>query len=92
MRPERLDPGWTRYPDTILVFGGSRRRAPLRVDLRVPIGARTRRAFIDLGLDQSFAVLTAYDPRGRDLNPAENRQRNETLAAELRRRGRRVFG
>lgn len=91
MHPERLDPDWARYPDTVLLFdqsgtGGAGAGARLHVDLRAPIYAVLRQAFRALGLSDSFAVLTAYDPRGRDLGPRENRQRAEKLESELRRR------
>jgi hypothetical protein len=90
--PERLDPDWTRYPNTILVFDGSSvdsgaPGAELRVDLRVPIGAAARRALATLGLREPFAVLTAYDPQGRDLDPGENQRRADVLESELRQRG-----
>jgi hypothetical protein len=92
LHPERLDPDWAHYPDTVLVFdqsdlGVAAAGTSLRVDLRAPISEATRRAFAALGLSDSFAVLTAYDPKGRDLDPSENRRRAEELETQLRRRG-----
>jgi hypothetical protein len=91
MHPERLDPDWAHYPDTVLVFdrsepGLAEAETGLRVDLRAPISEAVRQAFAALGLSDSFAVLTAYDPKGRDLDPTENRSRAEQLETELRRR------
>jgi hypothetical protein len=90
--PERLDPNWSRYPNTVLVFDRSSvdsraEGTELRVDLRVPVSAAARRAFAALGLSEPFAVLTADDPRGRDLDPGENRRRADVLESELRQRG-----
>ena len=90
--PERLDPDWARYPETVLVFersdaGDGRSETALRVDLRAPVREEVRAALSALGLGRSFAVLTAYDPKGRDLDPGENRKRAERLETELGRRG-----
>jgi hypothetical protein len=88
---KRLDPDWAHYPNTVLVFDRSEVDSKavgtgLRVDLRAPISEAVRPAFAALGLSDSFAVLTAYDPQGRDLDPGENRRRAEILESELRRR------
>jgi hypothetical protein len=89
--PERLDPDWAHYPDTVLVFDRSgvdseEAGTGLRVDLRAPIKEGVRQAFAALGLSESFAILTAYDPQGRDLDSGENRRRAQILESELRRR------
>jgi hypothetical protein len=91
VHPEQIDPDWARYPDMVLVFdrslGVAAAGTSLRVDLGAPISEGTRRAFDALGLSDSFAVLTAHDPKGRDLDPGENRRRADVLEGELRRRG-----
>jgi hypothetical protein len=53
--PERLDPDWARYPETVLVFDQSdlavaEGEARLRVDLRAPISDEVRAALDTLGL------------------------------------------
>jgi Protein of unknown function (DUF3293) len=74
------DPDWPRYPETILSFST---RPVVEIDLReVP----SKRALADLGaagFGQPFAVLTAFDPRGRDLSPAENERRKHDLDERL---------
>ena len=80
--PETLDPDWARYPNTVLRLAGD-----AMVDLRRPVGEDTVRALSALGLTGSFAVITAHDPRGEDLSPAENAERGVRFEEELRSRG-----
>ncbi|GAC1416600.1 MAG: hypothetical protein NVSMB53_15550 [Gemmatimonadaceae bacterium] len=55
----------------------------MEIDLRrIP----TRRVLADLdsaGFGQPFAILTAFDPGGRDLSPAENEKRKRELDERL---------
>ena len=78
--PDHQDPDWPRYPETILSFST---RPVVEIDLReIP----SERAIADLGavgFGQPFAVLTAFDPRGRDLSPAENETRKGDLDQRL---------
>lgn len=78
--PEEIDPDWARYAETILIFGGAVR---FEVDLRelVTDGARTN--FRNIGFPQTFAILTAHDPFGRELPPEENQARQDKLEADL---------
>jgi hypothetical protein len=82
--PEQQDPDWPRYPETILSFSTT----PLvEIDLReIP----STRALVNLeaaGFGQPFAVLTAFDPLGRNLSPAENERRRRDLDVRLRTEG-----
>ena len=78
--PDHQDPDWPRYPETILAFST---KPVVEIDLReIP----SERALADLagaGFGQPFAVLTAFDPRGRDLSPAENERRRRELVERL---------
>lgn len=76
--PEELDPDWSKYPDTVLRFAPD-----LAIDLREPLSADSVEALRSMGLTDMFAVLTAQDPNGRDLDPAENRRRAGQLELEL---------
>ncbi|HMI47039.1 MAG TPA: hypothetical protein VK481_00050, partial [Gemmatimonadaceae bacterium] len=74
--PEQHDPDWPRYPETILSFST---KPVVEIDLR-KIPSET--ALADLaaaGFGQPFAVLTAFDPRGRNLSTAENEERRREL-------------
>jgi len=78
--PDQHDPDWPRYPETILSFATE---PVVEIDLReIP----SERAIADLtaaGFGRPFAVLTAFDPGGRDLSPAENETRRRELDARL---------
>jgi hypothetical protein len=78
--PDQQDPDWPRYPETILSFSTE---PVVEIDLReIP----SERAIADLraaGFGRPFAVLTAVDPRGRDLSRAENERRRRELDARL---------
>jgi len=82
--PEQQDPDWPRYPETILSFST---KPVVEIDLReIP----STRALADLeaaGFGQPFAVLTAFDPQGRDLSREENEKRRRDLDARLRAEG-----
>jgi hypothetical protein len=78
--PEQHDPDWPRYPETILSFSTT---PAVEIDLR-EIPSESALAKLDAaGFGQPFAVLTAFDPRGRDLSPAENEKRRRQLDQRL---------
>jgi Protein of unknown function (DUF3293) len=78
--PERHDPDWPRYPETILSFST---HPAIDVDLR-EIPSESALAKLEAaGFGQPFAVLTAFDPGGRDLSPVENEKRRRQLDRRL---------
>ncbi len=78
--PDQHDPDWPRYPETILSFSTT---PAVEIDLR-EIPPRHVLARLDAaGFGQPFAILTAFDPRGRDLSPAENEKRKRELDERL---------
>jgi hypothetical protein len=82
--PEQHDPDWPRYPETILSFSTN---PPVEIDLRELPPARAIADLAASGYDQPFAVLTAFDPRGHDLSPAENEARQRDLDVRLTKGG-----
>ena len=72
----RQDADSVKYPETVLHFTSEPER---RVDLRIALSAADRAALSRIGSGGNFAVITAFDPLGRDLSIEENRQ----LAARL---------
>jgi hypothetical protein len=77
---DQHDPDWPRYLETILSFST---RPAVEIDLR-EIPARRVLAHLEAaGFGQPFAILTAFDPRGRDLSPAENEKRKRELDERL---------
>ena len=78
--PEQHDPDWPRYPETILSFST---QPVVEIDLRV-IPSESELAKLEAaGFGEPFAVLTAFDPRGRDLSRAENEKRRGELDQRL---------
>jgi len=78
--PDQHDPDWPHYPETILSFAT---RPPVEIDLRAipPDSALTQlRA---AGLGEPFAIMTAFDPEGRNLSAAENERRKQELDRRL---------
>jgi len=75
-----VDERWSSYPETVLHFEGEQ---PITVDLRVEVSSAVRNGLRALGLDAEFAVLTAFNPRGVDINDEENKRRMSELEAEL---------
>lgn len=78
--PDQHDPDWPRYPETLLSFATH----PLvEIDLReIPPDsalAQLRAA----GLGEPFAIMTAYDPEGRNLSATENERRKQELDRRL---------
>lgn len=78
--PEQHDPDWPRYPETILSFSP---KPAVEIDLREMPSERVIAELSAAGFGQPFAVLTAFDPRGRDLSPAENERRRRELEERL---------
>jgi hypothetical protein len=68
---------WDRFAETVLHFpdGG------LVVDLRLPLPRGTSQRFADLGLRGPFAVVTACNPLGHELDAPANRGLAIVLAA-----------
>jgi len=75
---------WSEYPETILRFAID---PEISVDLRAQLQPPTRNALRALGLNGQFAVLTAYNPRGENIDREQNRNRLVQLEAELRSTG-----
>lgn len=77
-----IDEKWAEYPCTLLEF----RDTSLRIDLREPVSQFHLDTLRDLGLDRPFAVLTAENPWGENVEdePTENQQR-ERQAENARR-------
>ena len=83
--PEQHDPDWPHYPETILTFSTT---PSVEIDLRM---IPPERAIADLaaaGFGQPFAILTAFDPRGRDISAEENERRSRDLEQRLTVEGR----
>jgi len=78
--PSQQDPDFDRYPETILHFTGP---AGFEVDLRRAVSGEDVEGLRRRGLKASFAVLTAHDPEGRDLDEGENERRNDALKHRL---------
>jgi hypothetical protein len=76
VNPEKL----ASYASTVLQFPEA--DPPLEIDLREPVPEVAAQRLRALGLGGRFAVLTAFDPRGRTVPAEQNRRR----AVELRRR------
>lgn len=82
--PDLHDPDWPRYPETVLSFGTLPK---LEIDLRSPVTTEAVGALRRAGLGNPFAIVTAFDPQGRDLTRKENEQRREGFEETLRQRG-----
>lgn len=78
--PEQHDPDWPRYPETVLSFST---KPVVKIDLRKIPSERALADLAAVGFGQPFAVLTAFDPRGQNLSPAENEARRRKLDARL---------
>src|SRR4026207_837728 len=79
--PDQQDPDWPRYPETILEFQTT---PAVEIDLRQAPSEAAITALKVAGLRHPFAIMTAFDPRGENLSPAENEKRTEKLGARLR--------
>ena len=82
--PNQHDPDWPHYPETVLEFATS---PAVGIDLRETPSDDKIAALQSAGLDQPFAVMTAFDPRGENLSPAENEKRKQELDRRLRSSG-----
>jgi len=79
--PNQHDPDWPHYPETVLEFATT---PAVEIDLREIPSDDKIAALQSAGLDQPFAVMTAFDPRGENLSPAENEKRKQELDNRLR--------
>lgn len=78
--PDRYDPDWPKYPETILRFSAE---PPFTIDLRLIPSAGHLSALEGIGLGEPFAVMTAFDPGGKNLSSEENDQLSKRLDARL---------
>lgn len=78
--PDEYDPDWPLYPETILNF---RTTPAIEIDLRATPSDATLVALKGVGLGQPFAIMTAYDPEGRNLGREENEKRKRRLDTRL---------
>jgi hypothetical protein len=77
-------PDWGEFPNTILQFETA---PPLTIDLRDPITVELRDALARVGLERSFGIITAQDPRGETQPPPVNAALAANLRVELERVG-----
>src|SRR5688572_17987629 len=82
--PDQQDPDWPRYPETVLSFATT---PAVEIDLRKIPSEDAIAALKAAGLGQPFAIVTAFDPRGENLSPAENKKRKHDLDERLRSSG-----
>jgi hypothetical protein len=78
--PDQHDPDWPRYPETILTFST---QPVVEVDLREIPSEGALAQLQAAGFADPFAILTAFDPDGRDLSTAENEKRRRYLDRRL---------
>lgn len=78
--PDHHDPDWPRYPETVLDFATT---PAVEIDLRKVPSEDAIAALKAAGLDQPFAIMTAFDPRGENLSPAANEKRKQELDKRL---------
>ncbi len=78
--PDQHDPDWPRYPETILTFAT---QPSFEIDLREIPSESTLATLKAAGFGDPFAIITALDPRGQDLSPAENEERRRALNRRL---------
>src|SRR5207237_9305646 len=72
---------WPSYPETILRF---LTEPSLEIDLRQHPSSGLLRQLAAVGFAEPFAVVTAFDPKGRDLSPRENERRKQDLDRRLK--------
>ena len=82
--PDVHDPDWPKYPETILNFATV---PPVEIDLRAIPSSNALTTLSKAGFGAPFAIMTAFDPRGDDLSPAENERRRRDLEQRLERSG-----
>jgi Protein of unknown function (DUF3293) len=73
---DAYDPDWPRYPETVLSFA---MRPPVEIDLREIPSDSALAQLKAAGFGEPFAIITAFDPRGRNLSDSENQQRKRKL-------------
>jgi hypothetical protein len=78
--PDQHDADWPKYPETILNFATE---PPFSIDLRAVIAPPDIAALARAGLAETFAVITAFDPRGRNVSAEENETLSRRLEARL---------
>jgi hypothetical protein len=78
--PDQHDPDWPLYPETILRFPFE---PALEIDLREMPAETQLSRLRDAGFEEPFAVVTAFDPRGKDLSTGENEKRKRDLDRRL---------
>lgn len=81
--PSHDDAKWDAYPNTILEFHDA---ASTRIDLRRPLGDVDRERLKALGLARPFAVFTAENPCGENVEDEPTEREAERLAARNARR------
>jgi len=82
--PDQHDPDWPKYPETVLTFSTTPK---VEIDLRQNLSDKTLTELEAIGFGVPFAVMTAFDPRGRDLAPGENEKRRVDLNNRLKKSG-----
>jgi hypothetical protein len=94
--PKKDQEKWKAYPNTVLEFAAP--DGALRIDLRKPVTADARAGLRRVGLVEPFAVLTAENPCGENVEDApterqaeareeQNERRTGRLESELIRQG-----
>ncbi|MDQ6689935.1 MAG: DUF3293 domain-containing protein [Gemmatimonadota bacterium] len=78
--PDQHDPDWPKYPETILGFAT---QPPVEIDLREIPSEPAIATLKAVGLGEPFAIMTAFDPQGKNLSAAENQQRKRDLDRRL---------
>ena len=78
--PDQHDPDWPRYPETVLTFAT---RPPVEIDLREIPSESALSQLRAAGFGKAFAVVSAFDPEGKNLSAAENEQRKRELNRRL---------
>jgi len=79
--PDQHDPDWPKYPETVLDFGT---RPAIEIDLRRIPSDDAVAALTAAGFGEPFAIMTAFDPRGKNLSREENEKRQQQLERRLR--------
>lgn len=78
--PKGRDERWGNYPETVCYFQGG---PEVMVDLRQEVPPATRKGLAAIGLERPFGILTAFNPRGVDLEDQDNSRRAKELESEL---------
>ena len=78
--PDQRDPDWPRYPETVLTFAT---RPPVEIDLREIPSDSALAQLRAAGFEKPFAIVTAFDPEGRNLSAEANDERTQELDRRL---------